>query len=112
MKNKPKKKPSSNSGSMSGLRDDDVAAKKGGYMKKYQSGGKTSSEADRLAKLARVKKPNRKPRSMANDVTTGLGRTRAEMEAVARGGAKGMKSGGSCRGGGAATRGKKFGRSA
>jgi LysM repeat protein len=113
MKNAPKKSaPKKNSQSMSGLRDDDVAAKKGGYMKKYQSGGKTSSEADRLAKLARVKKPKRKPRSMANDVTTGLGRTRAEMEAVARGGAKGMKNGGTCRGGGAATRGKKFGRSA
>lgn len=114
MKNAPKKAaPKKSNQSMSGLRDDDVAAKKGGYMKKYQSGGKTSSEAERLAKMARVKKPRRpQQNSMAGDVTTGLGRTRAEMEAVARGGAKGMKHGGSCRGGGAATRGKKFGRSA
>lgn len=114
MKRKPAPKkapPKKNNQSMSGLRDDDVAAKKGGYMKKYQSGGKTSSEANRLAKLARVKKPRRpQQNSMANDVTTGLGRTRAEMEAVARGGVKAKNKGGIMRGAGAATRGKKFGR--
>jgi LysM repeat protein len=111
LKNKPKKKPSSNSGSMSGLRDDDVAAKKGGYMKKYKSGGKTSSEENRLTKLGRAKKPrSQQGNSMANDVTTSLGRTRADMEAVARGGVKAKNKGGIMRGAGAATRGKKFGR--
>ena len=38
MKNKPKKKPSSNSGSMSGLRAGDVAAKKGGMVKRKMGG--------------------------------------------------------------------------
>jgi len=99
------------SGSMSGLKEGDVAAKKGGYMKKYKSGGKTSSEENRLTKLGRAKKPrSQQGNSMANDVTTSLGRTRADMEAVARGGVKAKNKGGIMRGAGAATRGKKFGR--
>ena len=42
-------------------------------------------EADRLAKMARVKPP-RMQGSMAGDVTTGLGRTKKDMERIARGG--------------------------
>jgi hypothetical protein len=38
LKNIPKKKPSSNSGSMSGLRAGDVAAKKGGMVKRNMGG--------------------------------------------------------------------------
>ena len=81
---------------------------------------KDESEADRLAKMARVKNPRTKG-GMASDVTTGLGRTKKDMEKIARGGAEKMKyggkvekmmdggvAGGSCRGGGAALRGTKF----
>ena len=50
-------------------------------------------EADRLSKMARVKPP-RMYGDMAGDVTTGLGRTRKDMENIARGGAKKMKYGG------------------
>jgi hypothetical protein len=50
-------------------------------------------EAARLAKMARVKPP-RMQGSMAGDVTTGLGRTKKDMEKIARGGAKNMKYGG------------------
>lgn len=95
-------------------------------------------EADRLAKMARVKPP-RMQGSMAGDVTTGLGRTREDMENIARGlgmprpssgkvpkgrkankmktyeyGGKvekmeyGGEAGGSCRGGGCAVGGTKF----
>lgn len=81
---------------------------------------KNVSEADRLAKMARVKNPRSKG-SMAGDVTTGLGRSKKDMEKIARGGAKEMKYGGKvkgyesggsvggmCRGGRSALRGTKF----
>ena len=90
--------------------------------------GRYMSDADRLAKMARVKNPRESGKvisdrdlSLAGDVTTGLGRSDADREMIARGGVKKMKyggkvekmmdggvAGGSCRGGGAALRGTKF----